>query len=129
MEAQQGFPFKPQPMRLVAVQVGCADVADLNDTRVQRIKECSPVGFGCAWEDIADQNREPPTWLLADRLQVNGVAGMMVRSFAPGCTENNCNLVLWQWSNAAPHSVQVIDDLSRLPKTRDSWLDAELNQA
>ena len=125
MEAQQGFPFKPQPMRLLAVQVGCADVADLNDTRVQRIIECSPVGFGCAWEDIADQNREPPTWLLADRLQATGIAGgMLVRSFASGCLGNNCNLVLWQWSNAVPHSVQVIDDLSRLPNTRDLWGDA-----
>jgi RES domain-containing protein len=111
-------------MRLVAVQVGCADVADLNDTKVQRIIEYSPVGFGCAWEDMADQNREPSTWLLADRLQATGIAGMLVRSFASGCLGNNCNLVLWQCSNAVPHSVQVIDDLSRLPKTRDSWGDA-----
>ena len=127
MEAQQGFPFKPQPMTLVAYEVDCADVADLTDVKVQRIVECSSAELGCAWEDMADQNREPPTWLLADRLQTNGVAGMLVRSFAPGCSENNRNLVLWQWSNTAPYSVQVIDDLSRLPKSRDSWRDAELN--
>ena len=89
MEAQQGFPFKPQPMTLVAYQVDCADVADLTDTNVQHIIECSPAELGCAWEDMADQNREPPTWLLADRLQAQGVAGLLVRSFAPGCTENN----------------------------------------
>ena len=129
MEAQQGFPFKPQPMTLVAYQVNCADVADLSDPKVQRIVECMPNELGCAWEDRADQNREPPTWMLADRLQANGVAGMLVRSFAPGCSENNRNLVLWQSLNAAPHSVQVIDDLSRLPTTRDSWLNTELNQA
>ena len=120
MEAQQGFPFKPQPMTLVAYQVDCDDIADLNDIKVQRILGCSPIEFGCAWEDMADQNQEPPTWLLADRLQANGVAGLLVRSFAPGCSEHNGNLVLWEWSNAAPHSVQVIDDLSRLPKTQDS---------
>jgi RES domain-containing protein len=128
MEAQQGFPFKPQPMTLVAYQVDCADVADLNDTKVQHIIECSPVELGCAWEDMADQDLEPPTWLLADRLQASDVAGMLVRSFAPGCSENNCNLVLWHWSNTIPHSVQVIDDLSRLPKTRDSWRDSEQYQ-
>jgi RES domain-containing protein len=44
-----------------------------------------------------------------------------VRSFAPGCSTDNHNLVLWQWSDAEPHSVQVIDDLGRLPKTPDSW--------
>jgi RES domain-containing protein len=121
MEAQQGFPFKPQPMTLVAYQVDCTDVADLNDTRMQHLLECSLLELGCAWEDLADQDLEPPTWLLADRLQAKGVAGMLVRSFAPGCSENNRNLVLWQWSNKVPHSVQVIDDLSRLPKSPDSW--------
>jgi RES domain-containing protein len=129
MEAQQGFPFKPQPMTLVAYQVDCVNVADLNDAKVQSITKCSPGELGCAWEDMADQKLEPPTWLLADRLQANGVAGVLVRSFAPGCSENNCNLVLWQWSNAVPHSVQVIDDLSRLPKTRDSWSNPESNKA
>jgi len=129
MEAQQGFPFKPQPMTLVAYQVDCDDIADLNDSKVQRILGCSPVELGCAWEDMADQNQEPPTWLLADRLQANGVAGLLVRSFAPGCSANNGNLVLWEWSNAAPHSVLVIDDLSRLPKTQDSWSNTESNKA
>ena len=128
MEAQQGFPFKPQPMTLVAYQVDCDNIADLNNSEVQRIIGCTPVELGCAWEDMADQNREPPTWLLADRLQANGVAGTLVRSFAPGCSENNCNLVLWQWSNTTPYSVQVIDDLSRLPKTPDSWRDIKLNR-
>ena len=128
MEAQQGFPFKPQPMTLVAYQVDCDNIADLNNSEVQRIIGCTPDELGCAWEDMADQNREPPTWLLADRLQTNGVAGLLVRSFAPGCSENNCNLVLWQWSNTVPHSVQVIDDLSRLPKTPDSWRDIKLNR-
>lgn len=127
MEAQQGFPFKPQPMTLVAYQVDCDNIADLNNSEVRRITGCTPVELGCAWEDMADENREPPTWSLADRLQTNGVAGLLVRSFAPGCSENNCNLVLWQWSNTVPHSVQVIDDLSRLPKTRDSWHSTELN--
>jgi len=36
---------------------------------------------------------------------------------------------LWEWSGVIPHLVQVIDDLSRLPKTRDSWRNVELNMA
>lgn len=125
MEAQQGFPFKPQPMTLVAYQVDCADIADLKDPAVQRAIGSSPVEFGCAWEYMAVQKLEPTTWLLADRLQTCGIAGILVRSYAPGCSENNHNLVLWQWSNSAPHAVQVIDDRDRLPKTRDSWREGE----
>ena len=45
MEAQQGFPFKPQPMTLVAYQVDCADVADLNDAKVQHIVSVRPMSW------------------------------------------------------------------------------------
>lgn len=121
MEAQQGFPFKPQPMTLVAYHVDCTDIADLNDTNTQDLLKCSSVELGCAWEDMADQNLEPPTWSLADQLQAKGIVGMLVRSFAPGCSENNHNIVFWQWSNKHPHSLKVIDDLCRLPKSPDSW--------
>lgn len=121
MEAQQGFPFKPQPMTMIAYQVDCADIADLHNLDAQRCLTYSSADLGCAWEDIALQNREPPSWLLADRLRALGVAGILVRSFAPGCTENSRNLVLWEWSKAKPHAIQIIDDQNRLPKTQDSW--------
>jgi len=122
MEAQQGFPFKPQPMTMVAYQVNCADIADLQDPAVQQSLDYDSTDLGCAWEDLALQNREPPTWRLADRLQAQGIAGILVRSFAPGCTDDSRNLVLWQWSNAEPHAIQIIDDQNRLPKTQDSWV-------
>jgi len=122
MEAQQGFPFKPQPMTMVAYQVNCADIADLQDLAVQQSLDYDSTDLGCAWEDLALQNREPPTWRLADRLQAQGIAGILVRSFAPGCTDDSRNLVLWQWSNAEPHAIQIIDDQNRLPKTQDSWV-------
>jgi RES domain-containing protein len=121
MEAQQGFPFKPQPMTMAAYRVDCADIADLNASEMQQCLGYSAADLGCAWEEQALQKREPLTWLLADRLQTQGIAGILVRSYAPGCTADNCNLVLWQWSPAEPHSIQVIDDLQRLPKTQDSW--------
>jgi RES domain-containing protein len=125
MEAQQGFPFKPQPMTLVAYRVDCTDIADLHDPEVQDCLAYSPDDLGCAWEDIALQNREPPTWRLADRLRSQGMAGILVRSFAPGCTEDSRNLVLWEWSHAEPHAIQIIDDQNRLPRTQDSWGRAE----
>jgi RES domain-containing protein len=121
MEAQQGFPFKPQPMTLVAYEINCTKMADLNDTQLLADLGCSPAELSCAWEDLASLNKEPPTWQLAEQLRTLEVAGILVRSFAPGCTSTNQNLVLWNWSDAEPHVVRVIDDFGRLPKSPESW--------
>ena len=119
MEAQQGFPFKPQPMTLVAYQVDCKDIIDLNDEHVLKSLGCSVKDLGCPWEDFSTQNQVPPSWELVDRLQNLNVAGVLVRSFASGCTSNNQNLVLWHWNESEFNVIQVIDDFSRLPKHRD----------
>jgi RES domain-containing protein len=121
MEAQQGFPFKPQPMTLVAYQVDCADLADLTEPKIQELLGHTAASLGCAWEDLASHRQEPPTWLLADKLQDIGIFGIIVQSFAPGCKEENRNLVLWEWSDTQPHCINVIDDLGRLPKSGESW--------
>ncbi|WP_347985759.1 RES domain-containing protein [Methylomonas sp. AM2-LC] len=122
MEAQQGFSFKPQPMTLVAYEAICKDIVDLNDGDVLKSLGCSALDLGCPWEYMATQNQEPSTWLLVDRLLHLGIAGILVRSFAPGCTANNQNLVLWKWTEAESNTVRIIDDFGRLPKTRGSWL-------
>ena len=123
MEAQQGFPFKPQPMTLVAYQINCARITDLNDEQLLSTMGSSIQDLSCAWEDMATQNQEPPTWRLAEQLRALEVSGILVRSFASGCTAKNQNLVLWNWSDLAPHAVRVIDDFGRLPKNLDSWND------
>lgn len=121
MEAQQGFPFKPQPMTLVAYEIDCAKIADLNDEKLLVNLGSSPQELSCAWEDLALQHQVPPTWRLAEQLRALEVSGIQVRSFASGCTAKNQNLVLWDWSDAEPNAVRVIDDFGRLPKTPDSW--------
>jgi len=123
MEAQQGFPFKPQPMTLVAYEIDCAKIADLNDEHLLASMGSSTQELGCAWEDLATQNQEPPTWRLAEQLRALDVAGILVRSFASGCTTKNQNLVLWRWSDSEQGNVRVIDDFGRLPKTLESWRD------
>ncbi len=122
LEAQQSFPFKPQPMTLVAYQVDCTDVVELHDPAIQQLLGITASELACAWELLALDKQIPPTWLLMDRLLAEGIAGIVVRSFAPGCTETNRNLVLWQWGTIKPHAVQVIDDLNRLPNNRNSWM-------
>jgi RES domain-containing protein len=119
MEAQQGFPFKPQPMTLIAYELDCAKIADLNDELLLKSIGSSNQDLGCAWEYLITQNIEPPTWRLAEQLRALDVSGILVRSFASGCTAKNQNLVLWDWSES--NSVRVIDDFGRLPKTTESW--------
>ncbi|ARW18464.1 hypothetical protein S101446_03390 (plasmid) [Komagataeibacter europaeus] len=63
----------------------------------------------------------PPSWELAKILTANGVAGIIVPSFAPGAMENDRKLVFWQWSDSLPSRVTVIDDEKRLPATATSW--------
>jgi RES domain-containing protein len=121
MEAQQGFPFKPQPMTLVAYQVDCTDLVDLTQTKTLKALNITKANLACAWEDMATQRKEPPTWQLADKLHEKGFVGMIVQSFAPGCHKENLNLVLWDWVDRPPHRITVIDDLGRLPKSVESW--------
>jgi len=121
MEAQQGFPFKAQPMTLVSYDVDCNNIADLNNLETLKFLGLTPPELACAWEDLATQKQEPSTWRLADKLQALSVNGIQWRSFAPGCSEQNQNLVLWEWSDTTPNLVRVIDDFERLPKSIESW--------
>lgn len=122
LEAQQGFPFKAQPMTMVAYRVDCRPVADLTDATVLAALVCDPDQLACPWEEMAWHKLQPPTWLLADRLLHEGFVGAIVPGFAPGCTAGHRNLVLWRWGDDdLANTVDVIDDFARLPKTPASW--------
>lgn len=62
-----------------------------------------------------------PTWTIADRLIADGIAGVLVPSFARGATPADVNAVFWTWSNSVPHQVKAIDDEGRLPQDASSW--------
>ncbi len=121
MEAQQGFPFKAQPMTLVAYRVACERVIDLTDALVLQTTDYSATDLGCPWEDLAARRQVPPTWRLTEQLAGLGASGVLVPSFAPGCDPSQVNLVLWQWSELPPCRVQVVDDQRRLPNNDRSW--------
>lgn len=122
LEAQQGFPFKPQPLTLCAYDVDCESIVDLADPAVAGAVGAGEEVLACAWEDLAGRGLVPPSWHLALRLQELGAAGIKVRSFAPGAdTARDLNIVFWRWSAEAPHRVQVIDDMGRLPLDDRSW--------
>ena len=121
MEAQQGFPFKAQPMTLVAYRVACGSVVDLTDGGVIGVLGVKPASLARPWEDLAARHQVPPTWDLAERLISMGCHGALVPSFAPGTDPGDLNLVLWTWSDGTTCRVEVVDDFARLPRDDASW--------
>jgi RES domain-containing protein len=121
LEAQQAFPFKAQPMTLCAYDVDCDDVLDLTSP-------AAPTGLGigasvltCPWKDTETRGIRPASWILAERLIRDGIAAIIVPSYASGATAADINVVFWNWSKGPPHQVRVIDDEVRLPRDGRSW--------
>lgn len=129
LEAQHGFPFKAQPMTLVAYQVHCERIADLTHPGRLASAGIDPADLGCPWEDLASRGLQPPTWQIADAMLTADFQGALIPSFAPALNPAPIqaprrNLVLWTWASKAPCSVQVIDDFGRLPNDAASWASA-----
>ena len=121
MEAQQGLPFKAQPMTLVAYRVQCAAILDLSDANTLKQLGVVSADLAAPWEDLASRGLEPPTWTLARRLIDQGAEGILAPSFAPGTGPTDLNLILWCWNTDDRCRVQVIDDFGRLPRDDLSW--------
>ena len=122
MEAQQGMPFKAQPMTLVGYRVTCERIIDLTDPAALAATGVDAAALACPWEELASRGQTPPSWSLAEGLIASGLQGALAPSFAPGTTPAERNLVLWCWSDALPCRVLVIDDCGRLPKDDSSWI-------
>ncbi|MGX7743945.1 RES family NAD+ phosphorylase, partial [Rhodopseudomonas parapalustris] len=66
------------------------------------------------WRDQMKTAGEARTQAFASRLLQEGYDGLIVRSFAPGATIEDMNLVLWRWGPEPPARLQLIDDENRL---------------
>lgn len=113
-EAQQGFPFRTQPLTLCTYEVDCERIVDMRDDAVRKAAKISVADLSCPWEEILDRRATPPTHAWATRLVKAGVAGILVPSFAPGAPNKATNLVAWRWSRDLPHQIRCIDDEGRL---------------
>jgi len=120
-EYHQGFPHRPQPMTLCAYEVDCTDIIDLTVDGERKRARTTLTAMASGWELLFRQGGAPPTWDLACRLINDGVAGILVPSYAPNNPADGKNLVLWDWGNRPPHQVSVIDDHGKLPRNQDSW--------
>ena len=69
-----------------------------------------------AWRDQMRTAGDATTQAFARQLIGSGYHGLLVRSFAPGATRDDLNLVLWRWGNTTPCRLTLIDDEHRLSR-------------
>ncbi|MDE1918634.1 MAG: RES domain-containing protein [Sphingomonadales bacterium] len=112
-EANQVGAF--QPITLVAYRAQIARVFDATDTPAMASAGLTPDQLADPqWRDVMLSGQMPPTQRLALRLHEEGYSGLLVPSFAPHASAGDRNLVLWQWGDAPPAMLQLIDDQQRL---------------
>ena len=121
-EVAHGFPFKlVDPLLIVSYTVHCDDIIDLTQARVRRSLKIPEADLACAWLLLQEERKPVPSQDIAARLIAQGAAGILVRSYAPGSTADNHNLILWKWSDDLPHRIRVHDPDGKVPKNVKSW--------
>jgi len=120
-EANHGFSTKIQPSLIVAYDVDCAKVLDLTSITVIKHHKISEPDVSCGWLNYKLRGEAAPSWRLAERLVSEGFNGIVVRSFLADASNEDINLVLWNWSHHLPTKVIVHDPDHRLPKDQSSW--------
>lgn len=106
-----------QPTTLVSCDAEIDEVFDSRD-------EAAIVGAGMdmaalgdtTWRDQMKRTGEAKTQAFARRLIAAGYNGLLVRSFAPGSSVDDLNLVLWRWGEDAPSRLVLVDDENRLSR-------------
>ncbi|EAU39810.1 hypothetical protein FP2506_00310 [Fulvimarina pelagi HTCC2506] len=104
-----------QPTTLVAYRANLRLVFDSHDRQTL-------AGYGMSaddlvapdWRDRMLKRLHVPTQDFAERLLVDGFAGLLVRSFARGASPTALNLVLWRWNTGADDRLEVVDDEKRI---------------
>lgn len=120
-EMGHGFANVFEPLTVCTYQVDVEDIADLSMDDGRREKDVDLTDMACDWEYQAASGRRPPSWAIHDRLAADGVAGLLVPSFARAARPDMRNLVLLRWGPDLPHRVEVHDPSGRLPKNQLSW--------
>jgi RES domain-containing protein len=104
-----------QPTTLVSYDADIERVFDSRDDAALQAEGMDAAGLADAtWRNQMKATGEAKTQAFARRLVAAGYDGLLIRSFAPGATNNDLNLVLWNWSNALPSRLTLIDDEGRL---------------
>jgi len=121
LECTQGLTNRLLPLTMCEYDVDCDKIADLRNAASRALHRIDMDDLSCSWLTYQLAGKEAPSWLAMDRLRATGHSGILVRSFVPGATESNINLVLWKWGPDLPYKVDVYDPTGRLPANQLSW--------
>jgi RES domain-containing protein len=106
-----------QPTTLVSYDADIGRVFDCQDETSLQAHGMDAIAIADpSWRDQMKAKGEAPTQAFARILAESGYHGLLVRSFAPGATRDDLNLVLWQWSDDLPIRLSLIDDERRLSR-------------
>lgn len=106
-----------QPTTLIAYEADIENIFDSNDVAALAAQNVDAAALASAtWRDEMRSAGEAKTQGFARRLINAGHNGLLVRSFAPGATIEDLNLVLWKWSDRPPARLVLIDDEKRLTR-------------
>ena len=92
-----------QPTTLVSYEAEIERVFDSRDEAALLAHGMDSAALAdAAWRDQMREAGESKTQGFARRLIAAGFDALMVRSFAPGTTAKDLNLVLWRWGDERP---------------------------
>jgi RES domain-containing protein len=104
-----------QPTTLVAYEAEFENIFDATDEAALREEGMdAPAVAASTWRDEMKVKGEARTQILARSLIARGYSALLVRSFAPGASRRDLNLVLWRWGDAPSARLTLIDDEGRL---------------
>ncbi len=106
-----------QPTTLVSYDAEIDGVFDTRDELALAAEGMDAASLADnTWRDQIKVTGEARTQAFARDLIAKGYRGMIVRSFAPGATKDDLNLVLWQWGDSLPSQLTLIDDENQLSR-------------
>lgn len=104
-----------QPTTLVSYDADIERVFDSRDNAALQAEGIDGATLSDAtWRDQMRTTGEARTQSFGRRFAAAGYHGLLVRSFAPGATDDDLNLVLWKWNETANCRLTLIDDENRL---------------
>jgi RES domain-containing protein len=106
-----------QPTTLVCYDADIERVFDTRDADALAAEDMSAALLADhGWRDEMRATGLSKTQAFSRRLIAQGFHGLLVRSFAPGASADDFNLVLWSWGERAPSRLTLVDDEMRLSR-------------
>ncbi len=106
-----------QPTTLVSYNADIEHVFDSrDDSELLKYDMDAAALADTTWRDQMKATGEAKTQAFVRRLINARYDALLVRSFAPGATAEDLNLVLWRWGAEAPARLVLIDDENRLSR-------------